>query len=236
MNYQYRMVISMRVLLIEDERRLAEPVKYILEKNKYAVDIAEDGITGQDMAETGIYDVIILDRLLPGKEGVEVLKSLRAGNIKTPIILVTAKDAVPDRIEGLNAGADDYLVKPFANDELLARVGALTRRFENVAVNLPLQLSSLQLDAKRCEVYAHGGTIRLSLRESQLLECLMRNRGQILTKEQLFNKVWGFESETEITAVELYIFYLRKKIDFTKCGVVLETIRGTGYCLREASL
>jgi len=223
----------MRVLLVEDERRLSEPVKYILEKNKYAVDLAENGIIGQDMAETGVYDVIILDRILPGKEGVEVLKTLRANHVKTPVILVTAKDAVPDRIDGLNAGADDYLIKPFSNDELLARVNALTRRFENIAVNQPLRLSALQLDCKRGEAYVFDDTIRLSAQETQLLEHLMRNQGQVLTKEQLFNKVWGFDSDTELNAVELYVFYLRKKIDFKKCNTVLETIRGIGYCLKE---
>jgi len=223
----------MRVLLVEDERRLSEPVKYILEKNKYAVDLEENGIIGQDMAESGVYDVIILDRILPGKEGVEVLKALRANHVKTPVILVTAKDAVPDRIDGLNAGADDYLIKPFSNDELLARVNALTRRFENIAVNKPLRLSALQLDCKRCEAYVFDDTIRLSAQETQLLEHLMRNQGHVLTKEQLFNKVWGFDSDTELKAVELYVFYLRKKIDFKKCNTVLETIRGIGYCLKE---
>ena len=225
----------MRILLIEDEKRLAEPVKYLLEKNKYAVDLAEDGINGQGLAETGVYDVIILDRILPGKEGVEVLKALRAKHVKTPIILVTARDMVQDRIDGLNAGADDYLIKPFSKDELLARVNALTRRFENIVVNELLELSELKLDCKRCEVYALGDTIILSTKESQLLEYLMRNQGQVLTKEQIFSKVWGFESDTEISAVELYVFYLRKKIDFKKCNTVLETIRGVGYCLKECS-
>ena len=191
----------MRVLLIEDEQRLAEPVKYLLEKNKYAVDLAEDSISGQDLAETGLYDVIILDRILPGKEGVEVLKALRAKQVKTPVILVTAKDAVQDRIDGLNAGADDYLIKPFSKDELLARVNALTRRFENIAVNEPLQLAELKLDYRRCEAYVSGDKIILSVKESQLLEYLMRNHGQALTKEQIFSKIWGFESDTEINAV-----------------------------------
>jgi DNA-binding response OmpR family regulator len=223
----------MRVLLVEDERRLSAPVKYVLEKNKYTVDLAEDGVTGQDLAETGVYDVIILDRILPRKEGVEVLKALRANGIRTPVILATAKDAVPDRIDGLNAGADDYLIKPFSNDELLARVNALTRRFENITVNQMLELSALQLDCKRCEAYVFNDTISLSTQESQLLEYLMRNRGQVLTKEQIFNKVWGYDSETELNAVELYVFYLRKKIDFKKSGTELATIRGIGYSLRE---
>ena len=225
----------MRVLLIEDERRISEPVKYVLEKNKYTVDLAENGVTGQDMAETGVYDVIILDRILPGKEGVEVLKTLRDAGIRTPVILVTAKDAVPDRIAGLNAGADDYLIKPFSNDELLARVNALTRRFENIAVNQLLEYAALQLDCKRGEVHVFGDIIILSMQESQLLEYLMRNRGQVLTKEQIFNKVWGYESETELNAVELYVFYLRKKIDFKKSGTALETIRSVGYSLKECS-
>ena len=223
----------MRVLLIEDERRLAEPVKYILEKNKYTVDYAEDGVTGQDMAETGIYDVIVLDRILPGKEGVDVLKALRARSIRTPVILVTAKDAVQDRIYGLDAGADDYLVKPFSNGELLARINALTRRFENIAPGHRLRLSGLQLDGNRCEAFVLDEPISLSAKESQLLEFFLRNRGQVLTKEQIFNKIWGFDSDTELSAVELYVYYLRKKIDFKKCGVTLETIRGVGYCLRE---
>ena len=221
--------------MIEDERRISEPVKYVLEKNKYTVDLAENGITGQDMAETGVYDIIILDRILPGKEGVEVLKTLRDAGIRTPVILVTAKDAVPDRIAGLNAGADDYLIKPFSNDELLARVNALTRRFENIAVNQLLEYAALQLDCKRGEVHVFGDIIILSMQESQLLEYLMRNRGQVLTKEQIFNKVWGYDSETELNAVELYVFYLRKKIDFKKSGTALETIRGVGYSLKECS-
>ena len=225
----------MRVLLIEDERRLAEPVKYFLEKNKYAVDFAENGISGQELAETGVYDVIILDRILPGKEGVEVLKALRAKQVKTPVILVTAKDAVQDRIDGLNSGADDYLIKPFSKEELLARVNALARRFENIAVNELLGLSELKLDYRRCEAYIPGDTIILSAKESQLLEYFMRNHGQVLTKEQIFSKVWGFESDTELNAVELYVFYLRKKIDFKKSNTELETVRGVGYCLKENS-
>ena len=218
--------------MVEDERRLAEPVKYVLEKNKYAVDLAEDGIGGQDMAETGVYDVIVLDRMLPGKEGVEVLKALRAAGVKTPVILVTAKDAVPDRIEGLDAGADDYLVKPFSNGELLARVNALTRRFENIAASPLLECLGLKLDCMRCEAHAAGGTVSLSAKESQLLEYFMRNCGRVLTREQIYNKVWGYDSDTELQAVELYVFYLRKKIDFKKCGAVLATIRGVGYSLR----
>jgi len=210
-------------------------VKYVLEKNKYIVDLVENGVTGLDMAETGIYDVIVLDRILPGKEGIEVLRALRAGGIRTPVILVTAKDSVPDRIDGLNAGADDYLVKPFSNDDLVARVNALTRRFENIAINKPLQCAALQLDCKKCTAHVFGETIILSAQETQLLEYLMRNRGQVLTKEQIFNKVWGYDSETEINAVELYVFYLRKKINFKKSGAALETVRGVGYTLRECA-
>lgn len=186
------------------------------------------------MAETQLYDVVILDRMLPRKDGVEILRHLRNHGIKTPVIFVTARDAVADRVEGLDAGGDDYLVKPFSKDELLARLRALARRPEELLPN-SLRVAALTLDAPRCEVHVPGGTVKLSVKEAQLLELLMRNKNQVLPKEQIFDRVWGPASEAEISAVELYIFYLRKKIDFTACGTVLETIRGMGYCMREAN-
>lgn len=223
----------MRVLLVEDEEKLAEATKYILEKQGYAVDWVQDGISGQDMAETGLYDAIILDRMLPKKDGVEVLRYLRNHGIKTPVIFVTARDAVADRVEGLDAGGDDYLVKPFSKDELLARLRALARRPEEL-LSEQLRVAKLTLDALRCEADSPCGTVKLSSKETQLLELLMRHRNQVLRKEQIFDRVWGPASEAELSAVELYIFYLRKKIDFPACGVILETIRGIGYCMKEA--
>jgi len=224
---------KMRILLVEDEIRLAEALEQILKKQGYIVDVANDGAVGQDMAETGIYGVIILDRNLPSIEGVEILKYLRKQQIATPVILLTAKDTISNRVEGLDAGADDYLIKPFSKDELLARVRALSRRSENLQASDTLQISSLCLDMRSCEVSIGAEKIKLTTTEAQLLELLMRNQGQVLTKEQILDRIWGFDKEVEIKNVELYIFYLRKKIDFEKSGVAINTVRGVGYSLKE---
>ena len=225
----------MRILLVEDEIRLAEALEHILKKEGYVVDVAEDGLVGRDLAEAGIYDVIILDRNLPGMEGVDVLKSLRKAQILTPVIFLTAKDSVSNRVEGLDAGADDYLVKPFSKDELLARVRALSRRPVVLEANHQFCVASLCLDVKACEVTVEKKKLKLTVTETQLLEFLMRNKGRILTKEQILDKVWGFDKDIEIKNVELYVFYLRKKVDFKKAGVVIDTIRGVGYCLKEVA-
>lgn len=219
--------------MVEDEKRLSDALTYILKKHNYGIDVAYDGITGQDMAETGIYDLIILDRMLPKKEGVQVLKHLRSIGIKTPVLLLTARDAVEDRVEGLDAGADDYLVKPFATEELLARVRALARRRNDEFRSEKMQVGSLTLDPIHCEVTYGKENVRLTVKETQLLELFMRNSGQVITKEQILNKVWGLDSEIELNNVEIYIHYLRKKIAPEKNNVRLETVRGVGYCLKE---
>jgi len=221
---------SMRLLLVEDEQRLTDALAYILRKNKYGVDTAYDGETGQAMAETGIYDLIILDRMLPYKEGVQILKELRNRGINTPVLLLTAKDAVEDRIEGLDAGADDYLVKPFSTGELLARVRALGRRRVHQLSGENVEAYGLSLNPLRCEVTKGKDTIKLTLKESLLLELFMRNPGQVITKEQILDRVWGMDSDVEIGNVEIYIHYLRKKLNFK--DVYIETIRGVGYCLK----
>ena len=149
--------------------------------------------------------------------------------------MLTAKDAVANRIEGLDAGADDYLIKPFSKDELLARVRALSRRFENLQTSDALQVASLHLDMLASEVCIKGEKTRLTTTESQLLELLIRNKGQVLTKEQILDRIWGFDKDVEISNVELYIFYLRKKIDLKKGGVAIETVRGVGYRLKEVA-
>jgi len=223
----------MRILLVEDEIRLAEALEHILKKAGYIVDVTGDGAVGRDMAETGIYDVIILDRNLPSMEGVDVLKHLREQLITTPVIFLTAKDSVVNRVEGLDAGADDYLIKPFSKDELLARVRALSRRSENLQMNDHISIASLTLNPHLCEVKVNEEEIKLTVTEAQLLEVFMRNVGCTLTKGQLLDKIWGFEKDIDIKNVELYVFYLRKKINFEKSGVILETIRGIGYCLKE---
>lgn len=223
----------MRVLLVEDELRLAEALEYILKKQGYLVDFIADGAIAQDMAETNIYDIIILDRMLPNIEGVDILKYLRAHNIVTPVIFLTAKDSISNRIEGLDAGADDYLVKPFSKEELLARVRALSRRSEKLQVNDKLKVANLSVDVSSCEANINNEKIKLTLKETQLLELLMRNSNQVLTKEQILDRIWGYDNDVEINNVELYIFYLRKKIKFETAGVTIKTIRGVGYSLKE---
>lgn len=223
----------MRILLVEDETRLSEALAYILRKNKYTVDLAYDGIQGQELAETGIYDLIILDRMLPAREGVAVLKDLRADGIKTPVLLLTARDAVEDRVEGLNAGADDYLVKPFATEELLARLSALSRRSPSPVLSDKLQAGGLELDPLRCQATCGEETIKFTLKECQLLEYLIRNRGQVITREQILNRVWGLDTDVEINIVEIYIHYLRKKMSVEHCHLQIETVRGIGYSLKE---
>jgi DNA-binding response OmpR family regulator len=197
------------------------------------VDVTDDGAVGRDMAETGIYGVIILDRMLPNIEGVDILRYLRANQIKTPVIFLTAKDTISNRVEGLDAGADDYLVKPFSKDELLARVRALARRSESLQEADTVTVASLRLDMRSCEASVNDENIKLSTTEAQLLELLMRNQGQTLTKEQILDRIWGFDKDVDMKNVELYIFYLRKKIPFEKSGIEIQTVRGVGYCLKE---
>ena len=225
----------MRLLLVEDEKRLADAIVYILRKNNYGVDVAYDGETGQDMAETGIYDLIILDRMLPKKEGVLVLKDLRKQGLKTPVLLLTARDSIEDRVQGLDAGADDYLIKPFATEELLARIRALGRRQSSQIQGDLVQVGPTALDPLHCEISTGTGTAKLTLKESQLLELLMRNPGQVITREQILDRVWGLDSEVEMNVVEIYIHHLRKKLNPLSCQFHIETLRGIGYCLKEAA-
>ena len=225
----------MRLLLIEDEVKLSEALVYILKKNKYAVDAAYDGITGLEMAESGIYDLIILDRMLPGMEGLEVLRHLRSKSISTPVLLLTAKDAVSDKIEGLNTGADDYVVKPFSTEELLARIRALCRRQFHPIQNEIMKIGKMAFDPLKGEIECGEETVKLTLKESQLLELLIRNKNQVVTREQILDRVWGIDSDVEFNNVEVYLSYLRKKHAGIDCGIIIDTIRGVGYCLKEAT-
>lgn len=218
---------------MEDEVRLAEALSYVLKKNGYGVDVAHDGITGQNMAETGIYDLIILDRMLPGKEGLQILKELRKSKVVTPVLILTAKDAVGDRVEGLDCGADDYLIKPFATEELLARIRALQRRQSEVLQSECIITSTLSFNPLSGEVESGGDSVRLTLKEAQLLELLLRNRKQVITREQILDKVWGLDSDIEINTIEAHLSYLRKKLNSLNCGISIEAVRGIGYCLKE---
>lgn len=224
----------MRLLLVEDEVMLSDALVYILKKNNYNVDTAYDGIEAEEMAETQIYDLIILDRMLPGKDGIDVLKELRKKEIGVPVIILTAMDSVGSRVEGLDSGADDYLVKPFSTDELLARIRALGRRHINFIQDNSIELSSMCFDPLRGEIECHGKKIKLTSKESHLFELLVRNKNQVITKDQILDRVWGIDSDIEMNNnIEVYFSHLRKKLRSINSSVVIETVRGIGYCLRE---
>jgi len=218
----------LKLLLVEDEIRLSEALSHFLKKNGFVVDTAQDGETGIDMACTGVYDIIILDRMLPRQDGLSLLKEFRSLGYDTPVIFLSAKDSPDDRVEGLNAGADDYLIKPFYTVELLARLKALSRRREKDFAEDVLTADGFVLDPQSAQVIKSNEVIQLTLKESQLLELLIRNYGRVVTKERILQKVWGFNSEIEPNAVNLYVFYLRKKLNISS----LKTVRGIGYCLQ----
>ncbi|HWQ62426.1 MAG TPA: response regulator transcription factor [Negativicutes bacterium] len=216
----------MKLLLVEDHRQLVDALSHVLKKSGYAVDIALDGETGIEMAASGVYDIIILDRMLPRRDGLALLRELRGMGFDTPVIMLTARDAPQDRVEGLDAGADDYLVKPFFTDELLARLRALARRKGKDLVGNTVCAAGLTLDPLRGEVSRNGETaIHLTVKETLLLELLMRNQGQVVPKERIMEKVWGYNAETDMANVDLYIYYLRKKL----AGDNIKTVRGVGY-------
>jgi DNA-binding response OmpR family regulator len=223
----------MRILVIEDEHKIATSIQKGLEQESYAVDIAFEGIKGYDLAATEEYDLIILDRMLPEMDGLEICKKLRGEKNHVPILMLTAKGQLQDRVEGLDSGADDYLVKPFAFEELLARIRALIRRPKQTLASL-YTVSDLSLDTKTHEVKRGERSIRLSSKEFALLEYLMRHPGQIMTKEQIIAHVWNYDANVLPNTVEVYIGYLRNKIDKPfQTGPLLHTLRGFGYKIGE---
>jgi DNA-binding response OmpR family regulator len=220
----------MRILIVEDEHKIANSIKKGLEQETYAVDIAYDGEEGFDLASTEEFDLIILDLMLPKMDGITICKKLREENINTPILILTAKGQVEDKVNGLNCGADDYLTKPFSFLELLARIKALVRRPQQV-IETVLKVDDLTLDTINYEVKRLGKMIRLSKKEFALLEYLMRFKGKILTKDQIINHVWEYDSDVLPNTIEVYIGYLRNKIDkpFKKEKPLIQTLRGFGY-------
>ena len=225
----------MRVLVVEDEHKIANSIKKGLEQESYAVDVAFDGEQGFDLAASEDYDAIILDLMLPKMDGMELCQKLRKEeNIHTPILMLTAKGQLDDKINGLNAGADDYLVKPFAFAELLARIKALTRRPKQT-LNLLLTINDLSLNTLNFEVNRAGKNIKLSKKEFALLEYLLRHKGKILTKEQIINHVWNYDADVLPNTVEVYIGYLRNKIDrpFKGKPRLIHTVRGFGYKINK---
>jgi DNA-binding response OmpR family regulator len=220
----------MKVLVVEDEHKIANAIKQGLVQENFTVDVAYDGTEGYDLASSEEYDVIVLDRLLPGIEGLEICRRLRKQKNHTPILILTAKGQIADRVEGLENGADDYLVKPFAFEELLARIKALGRRPRKTADAI-LKLSDLSLNTKTFEVKRGSVSVKLSSKEFALLEYLLSHKNEILTKEQIIGHVWDYDSNILPNTVEVYMGYLRNKIDkpFKKSPNVVQTVRGFGY-------
>ncbi len=223
----------MRLLLVEDEKQLAEALTELLIKNKHTVDAVYDGEAGLDYALTGIYDVIILDIMLPRLSGLEMLKHLRSNGISTPTILLTAKGELQDKVTGLDAGADDYLVKPFAAPELLARIRALSRRKGELIVDDSLSFADFHLNLSSYELEGKHGNVRLTLKEFEILRYFMYRPHRAVTKDELIEKVWGFDSEADYNNIEVYISFLRKKLAHIGSRAVITTLRGIGYKLEE---
>lgn len=223
---------EMRILVIEDEHKIANSIKKGLELEAFAVDVAYDGRDGFDLASSEDYDAIVLDLLLPGMDGMTICQKLREEKVHTPILMLTAKDGLKDKVEGLNSGADDYLPKPFAFEELLARIKALTRRPKN-SLNPVLTYEDLSLNTRTYEVKRGKIVISLSKKEYSLLEYLLRHPETVFTKEQIISHVWDYEADILPNTVEVYIGYLRNKIDkpFKKDGTLIHTLRGFGYKL-----
>ena len=222
----------MKILLVEDEKFLAEPLVAILKKNNYAVDNVYNGEDGLDYALSNIYDIILLDIMLPKLSGIEILKEFRKINKTTPVIMLTARGEIPDKIAGLDCGADDYMPKPFNTDELLARIRAVGRRKgEIVSENGILKFGDITLSTFMLRLSTPTADVTLTLRESELMEYLINNANIILSKDRILEKLWGFDSEAEDNHVEVYISFLRKKLTYIKSDTSIITIRGAGYKL-----
>lgn len=223
----------MRILLVEDEKRMAQALCEILRLEKYEVDYFADGIEGLAAIKSNIYDIVILDVMLPGMNGYEIARNVRGHGITTPILMLTAKAEIDDKVTGLDSGADDYLTKPFMTKELLARLRALGRRKLGTTDGI-LSYADIELDTNilTLSCKANGQSVRLSEKEYRILEYLIANSGQILTREQLAMKIWGFESDAEYNNVEVYMSFTRKKLAFVEAKTEIKAVRGVGYELR----
>jgi heavy metal response regulator len=222
----------MRVLVVEDDPAVADFVGQGLRESSFAVDVAEDGLQGRQMAGESAYDIIVLDLMLPGLSGLELLRELRQQDVATPVICLTARDTVDDRVRGLNLGADDYLVKPFSFTELLARVHALLRRGQAVQQN-PIAVGDLMIDTPSRRVQRSGRRLDLSPREYALLEYLGRNAGQVISRTMILEHVWDMNQDPMTNVLETHINRLRKKVDHGFDVPLIHTVRGVGYVLRD---
>ena len=223
----------MRILVVEDDASLRDAVVAVLTEEKYNVDEAATGDEGLFAAQQGIHDLLILDIMLPEITGFEIVKTLRTQGYTVPILLLTARDSVDDRVTGLETGADDYLVKPFAIRELLARVKALLRRKGNLSLEGEVGYGGISLNSKVRDGFVTREPLGLTTKEYDLLEFMILNKEQILTRDQIFDRIWGFDSDTTISIVDLYIHYLRKKLAPYQLDKLLRTVRGAGFMLKE---
>jgi len=222
----------MRILVVEDEKKVASFIKKGLEEEHYAVDLAHDGVEGQYLAENNDYDLVVLDIMLPKKTGLEVLQSLRAADMDVPVLMLTAKDSVDDRVKGLDSGCDDYLTKPFAFDELLARIRALLRRGSKEK-SAQLKVADMVIDLPTHKVTRDGQDIELTSKEYALLTYFVRNKGRILTRTNIAEHVWDYNFDSFTNVIDVYVNYLRNKIDKDFDKKLIHTVRGVGYTLKE---
>jgi len=219
----------MKILIIEDEYSLADAISETLKREKFNVNIVTDGQEGENEALTEIYDLILLDVMLPTKNGFEILKTLRNEKIKTPIIMLTAKSEIEDKLEGLENGVDDYITKPFHMRELLARIKIILKRKSNIEENYVLEYDDIVLNLKTAKMSCKDNQISINGKELELLELLLLNKNQIVNREALANKIWGYNSEAEYNNVEVYVSFLRKKLKILKSNVKIKAVRGIGY-------
>lgn len=224
----------MRILIAEDEIATAKAIKLLLEKAKYTVDIVHNGIDAWDYISAGSYEVIVLDIMMPGMSGLEVLSNIRKNGMNTPVLMLTAKAEIEDRVAGLEAGADDYLPKPFATNELIARIKALARRSENYSDSIK-KVGNLELDGNRYEMRTKGETVSLTNKEYQLMELFILHPGYVFSTEHLMDKIWGFDTNSDIDVVWTHIGYVRKKLRSIDANVEIKTIRGSGYSLEVSA-
>lgn len=221
----------MKILIIEDEYSLADAISETLKKENFTVEIVTDGEKGEEEAFSNIYDLIILDVMLPNKNGFEILKELRREKIETPVIILTAKSEIYDKLNGLENGADDYLTKPFHMKELIARVKVILKRKSNIKDTDVLEYEELKLDLRTGKMSCNGNEITINGKELELLEILLINKNQIMSRETLTNKIWGYDCEAEYNNVEVYVSFLRKKLKILKTKVKIKSVRGVGYKL-----
>lgn len=223
----------MQILIVEDEKRLANALKQILTEQKYKADVVYDGNDGLEYGLSGIYDVIILDIMIPYKDGFQVAYELRQNKIKTPILMLTAKDTIPDKVSGLNSGADDYMTKPFAPEELLARVRALTRRQGEVMLD-ETSFGDFKFNASNCQLTKGAKSVHLNYKESEILKLFLQKTNVIISKEEIITKVWGYDSDAGSNNVEAYISFLRRKLNFINSNVEIISAKKLGYRMENS--